>query len=215
MVAQSKNGFTYVDQSTFSFLDVLANIFSAENVNTIGRGLHSEDRPPLIIDDEGRPWHAHSRAYALALVGFLGIFLFGYDTVRRFIIHTISLKLVLMEQGLGGGVIALKTFSESFGIHGTKEEIAVLQGNIVSILQGGAFFGALIGGPCEERLGRKWALMVGCVIFIIGGIVQVAVTQGISAGESSRLSLCSDILRHHSIWWTIHRWIRCWSDVCR
>lgn len=25
-----------------------------------------------------RPWHAHSRAYLLAAVGFMGIFLFGY-----------------------------------------------------------------------------------------------------------------------------------------
>jgi hypothetical protein len=49
-----------------------------------------------------------------------------------------------MEQGLGGGVIALKTYADDFGIHGTKTEIATLQGNVVSILQGGAFFGALV-----------------------------------------------------------------------
>jgi MFS family permease len=92
----------------------------------------------------------------------------------------------LMRRGLGGGVIALKTFSRSFGITGTPTEIATIQGHVVSILQGGAFFGALAGGPTEERIGRKYALMVGCVIFIIGGIVQVAATNGISAGEASR-----------------------------
>jgi MFS family permease len=92
----------------------------------------------------------------------------------------------LTDRGLGGGVIALKTFSQSFGITGTPTEIANLQGNVVSILQGGAFFGALGGGPVEERIGRKYALMVGCVIFIIGGIVQVAATNGISAGKFRR-----------------------------
>jgi hypothetical protein len=27
-----------------------------------------------------RPWNAHYRAYLLAAIGFMGIFLFGYDT---------------------------------------------------------------------------------------------------------------------------------------
>ena len=103
--------------------------------------------------------------HSLSPILTIGIFLFGYDT------------------GLGGGVIALKTFSNSFGITGSRTHIAKLQGNVVSILQGGAFFGAMFGGFIEERLGRKYALMVGCVVFIVGGIVQVAVTKGISAGE--------------------------------
>ncbi|KAK4684872.1 MFS transporter, SP family, sugar:H+ symporter, partial [Tremellales sp. Uapishka_1] len=102
-----------------------------------------------------RPWHAHSRAYMLALIGFLGIFLFGYDT------------------GLGGAVIALPSFIEAYGITGGAAHVATLQGNVVSILQGGAFFGALIGAPTCDLLGRKMALFVGCGIFIIGAIVQV------------------------------------------
>ena len=142
-----------------------------------------------------RPWHAHSRAYMLALVGFMGIFLFGYDT------------------GLGGGVIALKTFSHDFGITGTPTQVANLQGNVVSILQGGAFFGAIIGGQVEDRIGRKYALMVGCVIFIVGGIVQTAVTSGIGAGE---LLLQHKAIRSNDSLW---RSFRCWtgsrSDVCR
>lgn len=103
-----------------------------------------------------RPWHAHSRAYILAAVGFLGrfqdcsspssssdqcigIFLFGYDT------------------GLGGGVINLGSFQKDFGLAGHDSTYkAKLSGNIVAILQGGAFFGALGGAPTEDYIGRKY-----------------------------------------------------------
>lgn len=64
-----------------------------------------------------RPWNAHSRAYFLAVIGFMGIFLFGYDT------------------GLGGGVLVLPSFARDFGITGTATEVANLQGNVVAILQ--------------------------------------------------------------------------------
>ena len=82
----------------------------------------------------------------------------------------------------------MKTFATTFGITGTDPQIAQLQGNVVSILQGGAFFGALGGGAIEDVLGRKWSLMVGCIIFIVGGIVQTVATGGISAGESHTLA---------------------------
>lgn len=102
----------------------------------------------------------HSRAYMMALIGFMGIFLFGYDT------------------GLGGGVLALKTFQREFGLakaDGTPvDNLRTLQGNVVSILQGGAFFGALFAAPAEDRMGRKKSLIMGCIIFIIGGVVQTA-----------------------------------------
>lgn len=60
------------------------------------------------------------------LIFLPGIFLFGYDT------------------GIGGGVLVLPTFAADFGITGSKEHVADLQGNVVAILQGGAFFGAII-----------------------------------------------------------------------
>ncbi|BEI86383.1 hypothetical protein CcaverHIS002_0606700 [Cutaneotrichosporon cavernicola] len=102
----------------------------------------------------------HSRAYIMAAIGFMGIFLFGYDA------------------GLGAGVLALPTFQNEFGLADANGKpvpnLETLQGNIVSILQGGAFFGALFGAPVEDRLGRKKALMIGSVIFMIGGIIQTA-----------------------------------------
>ncbi|GMK57703.1 hypothetical protein CspeluHIS016_0405370 [Cutaneotrichosporon spelunceum] len=102
----------------------------------------------------------NSRAYVMAIIGFMGIFLFGYDA------------------GLGGGVLALPTFQKEFGLVDASGKpvpnLSTLQGNVVSILQGGAFFGALFGAPVEDRFGRKKALMVGVIIFLIGGAIQTA-----------------------------------------
>lgn len=106
----------------------------------------------------------------MAAIGFMGIFLFGYG----------GLCVVTSnpDTGLGGGVLAVKSFQRSFGLVKADgkavDNIRDLQGNIVSILQGGAFFGAIAGAPLESRLGRKKALMVGCVVFIIGGVLQTA-----------------------------------------
>jgi len=52
----------------------------------------------------------------------MGIFMFGYDT------------------GLGGGLIALPSFAQRFGLAALdpkSQELADKKGNIVSILQGG------------------------------------------------------------------------------
>ncbi|WOO76572.1 Quinate permease [Vanrija pseudolonga] len=100
---------------------------------------------------------SHRRAYYMAIISFAGIFLFGYDT------------------GLGGGVIALTTFSHEFGLAtASKTHLATLQGNIVSILLGGAFFGAIAGAPVADRWGRVNTLWLGCIVFTIGGVIQTA-----------------------------------------
>jgi MFS family permease len=44
----------------------------------------------------------------------------------------------------------------------------------VSILQGGSFFGALGAAPLNNAIGRKRSIMVGCAIFIVGGVLQTA-----------------------------------------
>ncbi len=47
---------------------------------------------------------------------------------------------------------------------------------LVSILSAGTFFGALGAAPIADRLGRRWALIVSCCVFIFGVILQVAST---------------------------------------
>lgn len=46
------------------------------------------------------------------------------------------------DTGLIGGVLTMKAFQHSFGLDPTSSTYANVQGNIVSVLQGGCFFGA-------------------------------------------------------------------------
>lgn len=44
----------------------------------------------------------------------------------------------------------------------------------MSVFTGGAFFGAMFAGYAGDRLGRKWTIMIGALIFILGGSLQTA-----------------------------------------
>lgn len=51
---------------------------------------------------------------------------------------------------------------------------ANLVGTITSIYDVGCFFGALSGIAFESRLGRKWSIMIGTVVMMIGAILQIS-----------------------------------------
>merc|ERR1712054_245179 len=44
---------------------------------------------------------------------------------------------------------------------------------ITSILSVGTFFGAVIAGDVAEWIGRKWTVILGCVIYMVGVVVQM------------------------------------------
>ncbi len=47
-------------------------------------------------------------------------------------------------------------------------------GAVVSVFTGGAFFGALFAGPIGDRFGRKLTILIGSIIFCLGGALQTA-----------------------------------------
>ncbi|KAI7677154.1 hypothetical protein KC319_g4050, partial [Hortaea werneckii] len=49
---------------------------------------------------------------------------------------------------------------------------------ITSILSAGTFFGAIIAGDVADIIGRKWTIIAGCLIYIVGVVLQVA-TNGL------------------------------------
>ncbi|KZO91790.1 putative high-affinity glucose transporter of the major facilitator superfamily [Calocera viscosa TUFC12733] len=99
------------------------------------------------------------RVYILAIVAYSGVFVFGFDT------------------SLAGGVIALPGFENDF-LGGQPASAQVLS-LVVSVLQAGAFVGALSAAPISEFLGRRNSLVVASLIFVCGAAVQTAATNDI------------------------------------
>lgn len=55
-----------------------------------------------------------------------------------------------------------------------------ISSNITSAFQAGAFFGAIFCFLITERVGRKWALEVSSVIFVVGAVLMTAATSQLS-----------------------------------
>jgi MFS family permease len=90
------------------------------------------------------------KAYLIcAFASFGGIF-FGYDS------------------GYINGVLNSQVFIDIIRGPGFKALEGPTQSLIVSILSAGTFFGAIIAGDIADMIGRKWTVIIGCVIYIIG-----------------------------------------------
>lgn len=72
----------------------------------------------------------------------------------------------------------MDAFQHSFALNKNSKDFANLQGNIVSVLQAGCFFGAAASFYLSDRLGRRLALLVADVIFLVGSLVQTLCGMG-------------------------------------
>lgn len=103
------------------------------------------------------------KAYLIcAFASFGGIF-FGYDSGY---INGVSGSQVFYQAVEG---------STSTGLTASHSSL------IVSILSAGTFFGALIAGDVAEFIGRKWTVILGCMIYLAGVVIQIATTPNSSA----------------------------------
>lgn len=83
-----------------------------------------------------------------------------------------------MDSGIIGGVLKMDTFRAKFGLTGLSPVGgANLEANIVSTLQAGCFFGALVASYFAESFGRR-ASLIGCALLAIVGTVMQAVSLG-------------------------------------
>lgn len=90
------------------------------------------------------------KAYLIcAFASFGGIF-FGYDS------------------GYINGVVGSPVFIALIEGPGQDALRGSYQSLIVSILSAGTFFGAIIAGDVADMIGRKWTVILGCAIYIIG-----------------------------------------------
>ena len=50
--------------------------------------------------------------------------------------------------------------------------IVTFRGAVVALFTGGAFFGAGFASPTADYLGRRWTIVIGSIIFALGGALQ-------------------------------------------
>jgi MFS family permease len=89
-----------------------------------------------------------------------------------------------------------------FGLKGASVHTTdAFAANIVSLLQAGCFFGALIAAPLGDKLGRRITLMITGAIFSAGSLCQVLASGSTPAMFAGRAigglvsNLCEPILR--------------------
>lgn len=108
------------------------------------------------------------KAYLIcAFASFGGIF-FGYDSGYI--------------NGVTGSTVFIHTIEGPNAKHLTGSHNSL----IVSILSAGTFFGALIAGDCADMIGRRTTIIIGCGIYMVGVILQVA-SHGLGLIVAGRL----------------------------
>ena len=80
------------------------------------------------------------------------------------------------NQGMVGQVLSMNSFGKASGTNGISNP--TLAGLLTSILELGAWVGVLFNGYSADRLGRKLSVVLACVMFVIGVIIQACVRNG-------------------------------------
>lgn len=86
--------------------------------------------------------------FLVSMFASLGSVLYGYDL------------------GVIAGAVDSENFQSTFQPSGSE------QGAVVALFTAGAFFGAGAAGPVADKFGRRWTLLSGSVIFLLGGGLQ-------------------------------------------
>jgi len=65
---------------------------------------------------------------------------------------------------------AKKAYIDLFVLPGWQQSL------LTGILSCGTFFGAIISGDVADRIGRRWTIISGCLVFSVGCILETAST---------------------------------------
>jgi MFS transporter, SP family, sugar:H+ symporter len=121
-----------------------------------------------------------TKAYFMcAFAAFGGIF-FGYDS--GYINGVLGMKYFInLHTGLSPTLLDNDDTKDQFTLSASNKSL------IVSILSAGTFFGAIIAGDIADFTGRRTTIIIGCIIFIVGVILQTASADGLGLIVTGRL----------------------------
>ncbi|KAH7304194.1 sugar transporter STL1 [Stachybotrys elegans] len=85
------------------------------------------------------------------------------------VLTSLGFMLIGYDNGLMGGLVNTDAFNQSFDTPSTS-----MIGVIVAIFEVGCFFGAIGAAVWGERLGRRHTMFVGCIVMIVGTLLQAS-----------------------------------------
>ncbi|KAL3459586.1 general substrate transporter [Aspergillus heterothallicus] len=92
------------------------------------------------------------------------------------------------DMGVIGGVLTMRTFQEEYGlIDKDPSVLANLSSNIVSVIQAGAFSGALVAMWLANRVGRRKSLIIASLLLFVGVALQAGASGHLEAMYIGRL----------------------------
>lgn len=113
------------------------------------------------------------KAYLIcAFAAFGGIF-FGYDT--GWMSGVLAMPYVI-TQYTGKPSPPTGTSAADVELQNAFHLTARDQSLTTSILSAGTFFGAIVAGDIADFIGRRTTIIMGCLIFIVGCILEIAST---------------------------------------
>ncbi|RGP75393.1 sugar transporter stl1 [Fusarium sporotrichioides] len=85
------------------------------------------------------------------------------------VLTSLGFMLIGYDNGLMGGLVNTSAFKDTF-----DDPDADMIGVIVAIFEIGCFFGAIFAAIWGEKLGRRRSILIGCIVLIIGAILQAS-----------------------------------------
>ncbi|OGM39623.1 hexose carrier protein [Aspergillus bombycis] len=108
--------------------------------------------PPTYAGMSGR-----KLSLTVSTIATMGFLLFGYD------------------QGVMSGIISDPAFNDMFTA--TKDD-NTMQATVTAVYEVGCLFGAILALLFGDRTGRRWMVIAGATIMIVGVVIQVAAMPG-------------------------------------
>ncbi|RGP64839.1 sugar transporter stl1 [Fusarium longipes] len=85
------------------------------------------------------------------------------------VVTSLGFMLIGYDNGLMGGLVNTSPFKNTF-----DDPNADMIGLIVAIFEIGCFFGAISAAVWGEKLGRRRSILAGCIILIVGAVLQAS-----------------------------------------
>ncbi|CUM56120.1 uncharacterized protein AC631_01475 [Debaryomyces fabryi] len=109
--------------------------------------------------------------------------IYNYKLVIVAVTAAAAAVIIGYDAGFIGGTVSLASFQEEFGMDKmSSSQATLIEANVVSVFQAGAFWGALMMYPVGEIFGRKIGLIISGFLLTFGAAISLVSNKGTGLG---------------------------------